>query len=94
MKASDWDALAAAVTSFSADNTSHSDMNAVETITDCVKRLIADFPSSFGDTIPAFIYMGEVNWYLAGPVQCARAASVRPVAPGTAGRGQPSNVLL
>ena len=46
MKASDWDALAAAVTSFSADNTSHSDMNAVETITDCVKRLIADFPSS------------------------------------------------
>ena len=41
--------------------------HAVETITDCVKRLIADFPSSFGDTIPAFIYMGEVNWYLAPP---------------------------
>ena len=30
----------------------------------------------------------------ASPIQCARAASVRPVAPETAERGQPSNVLL
>ena len=42
-------------------------MNAVKAITDCMKRLIGDFPTSFGDTIPAFNYMGEVNWYLAPP---------------------------
>ena len=30
----------------------------------------------------------------ASPIQCARAACVRPVAPETAGRGQPSNALL
>ena len=60
---------------------------------------------SADDSVEVFLGDSGLSWVAssggggavrlrASPIQCARAASVRPVAPETAERGQPSNVLL